>query len=350
MKKIFMIDIGGFQMTNYIVFPDLYKGSALLDVADNLKKEIKKYNLDIKIIGFSGRLMEIPSGDLDKPDAFFNHNIVVLKRLKRLLKDKDKILFVDFFQPGLALLKYYLDGNFKNVKFGSLFHGASFIEGDFFRENRWMKNFELGLLEIMDVVYVPSDYAKNFFNKFESKRKVKVFSFGFNPEEFKCNLSRKKEYDVIIPHRWSWDRDPLIIKKIVEELPEVKFAISGYGIFSNDKKLKDMFISIIQKENVTNLGVKSGKSHYKDLNNSKIVLATRDSFGYSIRKAIACGCVPLATNNSSYPEFLDKENLFNNIRGAKKKIREFLKIYPNNYRKVKKTEFIKILEDFFENE
>lgn len=350
MKKIFMTDIGGFQMTNYIVLPDLYKGSALLDISDNLKKEIKKYNLDVKIIGFSGRLIEIPSGDLDKPETFFNHNIKILKKLKKLLKNDDKVLFIDFFQPGLMLLKYYLDGNSKNVKFGSLFHGASFIEGDFFKENKWMKNFELGLLEIMDAVYVSSDYIKNFFNDFESKEKVKVYPFGFNPNKFKCDLNKEKLYDVIIPHRWSWDRDPLIIKKIIEELPGVKFAISGYGKFSNDEKLKKIFTSIIQKDNVTNLGVKSGKLHYKDLNNSKIVLATRDSFGYSIRKAIACGCIPLATNYSSYPEFLSKENLFDNLEEAKEKIRKFLEIYPNNYKNVKKTEFLEILEDFFENE
>lgn len=350
MKWTFMIGIGDFQMTNYLVFPDLYKGSALLDVSNNLKKEIKKYNLDIKIIGFSGRLIEISNGDLDEPETFFNHNIKVLKILKRSLRNKDKVLFVDFFQPGLTLLKYYLDGYSKNVKFGSLFHGASFIEGDFFKENKWMKNFELGLLGIMDTVYVPSDYIKKFFNDFKSKEKIKVYPFGFNPDKFKCDLSKEKLYDVIIPHRWNWDRDPLVIKKIIEELPEVKFAISGYGGFSNDEKLKKIFTSITQKNNVTNLGVKSGKLHYKDLNNSKIVLATRDSFGYSIRKAIACGCVPLATNYSSYPEFLSKENLFNNIEEAKEKIRKFLEIYPNNYKNVKKTEFLKILEDFFENE
>ncbi len=332
-------------MVNYIIFPDLYKGSALLDITRGLEKEIKKYNLNIKLIKFSGRLKEIKSGDLDEPEIFFNHNVKTVKKLRKLLSNGDKVLFVDFFQPCLELLKYYLDGRSIKIKFGSLFHGASFVKGDYFENRNWMKNFDLGILEIMDVVYAPSYYTAKLFDRLQ--KKVKVFPFGFNPDEFKYNLDKNKSYDVIIPHRWGWDRDPSIVNKIINSLPEVKFAISGYGRYSKDKKLKEMFLELTKKKNVVDLGIKSGETHYKDLVKSKIVFATKDSFGYSIRKAISCGCIPVAREDYSYPEFLDRENLFNNIEEAKMKIKYFLKRYPKDYKRIKKTEFRKILKDFF---
>ncbi|MCK4662608.1 MAG: glycosyltransferase [Bacteroidales bacterium] len=337
-------------MSNYIVYPDLYKGSALSDIINSISKDVMKYNVQVKYVTFSGKVKEIPNGNIDNPDVFFTHNIKVLKKLKKTLKNKDKVLFIDFFQPGLGLLKYYLEGNLIVIKFGSLFHGASFIQEDFFKEKFWLKNFELGLLDIMQVIYVPSAYTANFFTNIVSSNRIKVFPFGFDPGEFKCNLNTEKIYDVIIPHRWSWDKNPLLIKEIIEGLPDVKFAISGYGKYSKDDKLRDMFLSLIKKENVINLGIKSGIFHYKDLNNAKIVLATRDSFGYSIRKAIACGCVPLATNSCAYPEFINKNNLFNNVEEAIMKINEFIKIYPHNYQNIKKTEFKDLLKDFFEND
>lgn len=337
-------------MVNYIVFPDLYQGSALLDIVNEIKEEVKKYKIKVKFVKFSGKLKKIKSGDLDDPEIFFSHNIHIMKELRRVLKNKDKVLFIDFFQPCLSLLKYYLDSTSKRIKFGSLFHGASFVEGDFFEGNEWMRNFDLGIIEIMDTIYVPSKYIAKQFDEIGYKKKIKVLPFGFNPYKFKCNLEKDKLYDVIIPHRWSWDRDPVLVKELIVNSPNIKFAISGYGKYSKDVKLRNIFMTLIKKDNVINLGVRSGKIHYTDLAKSKIVIAMKDSFGYSIRKAIACGCVPLVKKGSSYAEFLDKENQFEDVKEVKLKIEDFLRNYPKDYKKIKKTEFRKILEDFFNND
>lgn len=345
-----MIDTGGIAMSNYIVFPDLYKGSALLDIINEIKKDINTYKINAQYITFSGRLKEIRSGDLDNPDTFFKHNIKVLKYLTKTLKNNDKVLFIDFFQPGLSLLKYYLDGYSKNIKFGSLLHGSSLIEEDFFEGRTWMRNLELSLLDIMHVIYVPSNYLAFSFNQINTTNKIKVLPFGFSPEDFVCNLNNEKKYDVIIPHRWSWDNNPAFIIEIIESMPQIKFAISGYGKFSKDTKLREMFTVITKKDNVFNLGIKSGLSHYKDLETAKIVLALRDTFGYSIRKAIASGCIPLALNAFAYPEFLNKHNLFNNVAEACLKIEEFVKTYPKYYKNIPKTGFKEILVDFFEHD
>ncbi len=336
-------------MTNYLIFPDLYEGSALTDISLKLEKEILNQKIDVKIIKFDGEIKKLKNGKLDDPLIFLNHNLVVLNKLKASLEEGDKILFIDFMQLGLGLLRYFLDGQCKKVKFGSLFHGASFVKGDYFENCSWMKNFDKGLIDLMDSIYVPSNYTSSFFEK-SARNKIKTFSFEFNPNSFHCNLEEDKKYDVIIPHRWSWEKNPKFYRDLIKSLPYVNFAISGFGEFSEDEKLKKLFKEIISLKNVTNIGALTGKEFYQELENSKIVLGTQDTFGYSLREAISCGCIPLAIKDYCYPDFLDEKYLFTSLEESKKKIILFLQNYPNDYFKLKSTTFKEILEDFYKNE
>jgi hypothetical protein len=331
-------------MTNYLVIPDLYEGSALTTISDKIRKEISTEGLHIQIVDFREDFTLIKSGVLDDPDIFFDHNLYVLKTLKDILKDGDRVLFIDFFQPGLELLFYYLASTSKKIRIGSLFHGASFVPHDFFNKFKWMENFDKGLIDLMDRIYVSSKSVKNLFL---NSSNVKYFSYGFNPTEFECDLKAKKEYDVIIPHRWSWEKNPLFYKQLILEMPEIVFAISGFGEFSEDKKLKELFSEIVSRDNVVNLGIKPYKEHLEDLSRAKVVLGTQDLFGYSIREAISSGCIPLCINNFVYPEFLEETYLFNNLEEAKKKLYKFIKDYPLDYKNIPETKFKPILEDFY---
>ena len=255
------------------------------------------------------------------------------------------MLFVDFFQPGLELLYYYLESSSIKIKIGSLFHGANFVPHDFFNKFPWMKNFDRGLIDLMEAIYVSSEAAKRYF---PDKEKVKVFEYAFNPREYNCAFNNKK-YDVIIPHRWSWEKNPKLYKKIIKDMPEITFAISGFGEFSGDKKLKKLFLEVSSYDNVINLGVKNDKEHKEDLTHAKVVLGTQDLFGYSVREAISSGCIPVCINDFAYPEFLGEKYLFDDEVGAKEKISSFVKNYPNNYPKIIETKFDDIINNFYEN-
>jgi len=335
-------------MSDILVLPDLYTGSALTRISTLLKKTIDESDLEIKVIDFTGPLTTIKSGDLDDPEIFFNHNVSTLLNLKNEVKNGDNILFADFFQPGLGMLQYYLDGCNKKVKYGALFHGASILNCDYYQEKKWMNNFELGMLNLMDKVYVPSKYAANNLNKFIKNSKVRVFPYGFDPSEYACNLNANtKEFDVIIPHRWSWEKNPQFWGKLVKAMPKTQFAISGFGAESTDYKLKEIFKSTISQKNITDLGVTDEKNHIYDLSRAKIVLATQDLFGYSYREAMACGCIPVVIDDFCYPEFVPKTHRFQNLEGATQLIDKFVKTYPDKYLKPKKYSFGEILEDFY---
>src|SRR3989338_1590738 len=223
-----MIDMETMQMTNYLVFPDLYEGSALTEISKHLKNEMNLLDIEGKIIHFKGEISRLNSENLDDPNVFFEHNVNVLIELKQKLRNGDKVLFVDFFQPSLELLYYCLDSSSIKVKFGSLFHGASFIPEDFFNKYRWMNNFDKGIVDLMDVVYVPCEFVKKFFDV-SNLKKIKCFSYFFDPEKFECNLSKNKKYDVIIPHRWSKEKNPEFFCSLASEMPYVVFAVSGFG-------------------------------------------------------------------------------------------------------------------------
>ncbi len=334
-------------MSNILVCPNLYNGSALTEVTRELIKTINENKLDIKIIKFKGPMTTLKTGCLDDPDIFFDHSIKTIEELKKIVKKSDKILFVDSFQLGIGLLHYYTENKNIDVKYGGLFHGASFVKNDFFSKVKWVRNFEYGMLDLMDKVYTASNYAASFFNK-RFKHKIKVIPFGFNANNFTPNLdSNKKEFDVILPFRWSWDRDPIFFKRLIERMPEIIFAIPGFGENENDPKLREIYQKIISKRNVINLGIKTGEEHYKNLKKSKVVVCAGDTFGYGFREAMACGCIPVLYNGSCYPEFIDKKYLFNNIEEAEKLIKDFLNNYPKDYIKPNSFSSLKILEDFY---
>ncbi len=331
-------------MTNYLVISDIYYGTALKNISDLLIEEIKKNKLNVKIINFNQGLFKVKDGQLGIPKIHLTHNLETIKILSQRLKNNDNVFFVDSLQLGIGLLKYFLGK--KKVKFGALFHGASFVKGDFFYDNKWLFPFEIGIFNLLDKIYAPSNFSAEFLNNLGLTDKVVTIPFGFSTEKFQCNFNDKK-YDVIIPHRWSWEKDPIFYRDLIKSMPKYRFAVSGFGEFTKDVNLKKIFLEIISLPNVTNLGIKSGKDHFDNLSKSKIVIGTQDTFGYSIREAISSGCIPVLRNDYCYPDFFEKKYLFNDIDEAIYKIERFIRSYPKYYRKINSFSFKEILNDFF---
>ena len=334
-------------MSNILVCPNLYKGSSLTEVTNDLIRTINENGLDIQVVNFKGPITTLKTGCLDDPDIFFKHAINIMNKLRDIIKEGDKILFVDSFQLGIGLIHYYTQNKNINVTYGGIFHGASFVKNDFFSNIKWVINFEYGMLSLMDSIYVASNYAASFFNN-NLKKKIKIIPFGFDADRFAPNTDiNKKEFDVILPFRWSWDRDPAFFEKLINRMPDVSFAIPGFGENEPDNKLRGIYKKIISRKNVIKLCIKTGDNHYNNLKKAKVVVSVRDTFGYGFREAMACGCIPVLYNGTCYPEFIDDKYLFNNINEAEILIRNFLKNYPKDYIKPKSFSSLKILEDFY---
>lgn len=336
-------------MKKLLVYPDLYEGSALTGISTDLKDCLSAMKKDVKVIQFNGKLTTLADGCLDDPDIFFRHNIETLAVLKDSVENGSNILFVDFLQLGIGLLLYYLKGKNKDVRIGSLFHGASFVSQDYYHEEEWLRPFEMAILETMDVVYAPSQYSTRFFPKdLIVNGKIRVFPFQFEPSRYVRNLDRDmKSFDVILPHRWSWDKKPEVMLEIIIANPDISFAITSSGAESSDRRLQEMYGLANQQPNVKNVGIRTGDEYYKLLQQARVVVALNDTFGYAYREAMASGCIPVLANSSSYPEEVPSDYLFDTIEEAGRKIHQFVGTYPTSFVEPKTYSFRPLLEDFY---
>jgi hypothetical protein len=338
-------------MKNIVVCPDLYQGSSLNTITHQVIQATKAMDINIAIVPFIQDKIELLDGSLDDPEIFFAHNIHALKNLSEIMDDRSQVLFLDFFQPSLALLHYYVEGKKMNVKYGALFHGATFIPEDFFSTRLWMKPFEIGVIELLDRVYVPSKYAVQFFPA-QARHKIRVFDYGFCVEDYERNLCpQNKCFDVVIPHRWSWDKGVEFYTELIRTMPEMRFIVSRLGITSKDIDLCGIYEEISGLKNVTVIGSTKSVTYLKALKQSKVVIAAnrQELFGYGFREAVASGCIPVCINQACYPEFVPSAHLFDEISEAVKLIKKFVTSYPDFYIDLTSTSFEDILEDFYEN-
>ncbi len=334
---------------NIIAIPPYYKGTSFEDIVDSLNIAKDKISCDIEFCGFAGKPLEntiMSEGALD--DSRFIDG--QWKLIKHIIKKKsffEKILFLDFFNPGIDLLRYALEQDREKIKIGSLIHGGSFVEDDFYNYN-WLRNFEVGWFDVNNVLYVPSYYLKKYCPE-NFKRKVKVKSWGL--DNFKPKKSSEKKWDVIFPHRLQRDKgvDKLIdiiqICKDVEFLittPQKQKFIAENSYYKKLCKIKNVkFLYEVNKENFAD-----------NLSQSRIVLscASQESFGYSIMKAVACGCIPVFPNQACYPEFFDKKYLYKTTEEAKALIGKALNEKYNFQvkKEITRFSFVPLLKDFFE--
>ena len=141
---------------DYLVAPILYDGSCFNDIIYGLIKSAKENNVELNYLCLSHK--KLKNQGLENPDEYFHDSIRKLSYLAQNLKNGDKVIFADFFCPGLDLINYYLVRKNISVLKIALLHGASFVDGDIYQEFEWLSNFEKGWLSIYDLIISPSQF------------------------------------------------------------------------------------------------------------------------------------------------------------------------------------------------
>jgi hypothetical protein len=317
---------------NYLVSPILYEGSCFNDIVKGLIKSANDNNLQLKIVNSQKGILT--TSGLDNPDEYFDNSINKLKSLAENLQTGDKVLFVDFFCPGLDLLEYYLSRNHIKVKKMALMHGGSFVNGDLFSEFKWMANFENGWFELFDKIICPSNFfLENIKHKNDDK--FLVIPWGID-DSVKSDFLGKKKYDVIFPHRLAKDKGIEDLIAIAKLLPTLKFCITGINrkaILNGDTLTKKYLNSIEKLKNIKIVGLEQPDKHLLTLRSSKIVLSTarQEGFGYAVIKSVQAGNIPVLPNRCCYKEYYLKKYRYSSITEAVDKIKLFLENYPKDY-------------------
>jgi len=340
------------RSANTIIIPPYYSGTSFEDIVGSLIVAAKKSKKNIRFMGYIKPLNNsITSQSTLDDNRYTEGQLGVLRKLIESSKGLDKVLFLDFFNPGLDLFKYSLVQTGDRVKIGSLLHGGSFVPGDIYNYN-WIKNFERGWMNVNDRIYASSRYLKNACPS-ELKKKVKIYPWGL--DSFKPKKSIVNNWDVIFPHRLQTDKGVLEFIEIVKLLPNVHFLVTSPLTHVN--LLKNVYYKkLIKSTNVEFAFQVDNKNIVNYLSQSKIVLSCsiQETFGYSVMKSVACGCYPILPNRACYPEFFTKKFRYDSIKEARDLITNILADaggkHQTSISKMSleaKFSFLPLLNDFF---
>lgn len=337
---------------NIIVIPPYYEGTSFQDIVESLKEASKKISLPIKFIGYDSPLKNNFNDEFLDDKKYVIGQSLLLKKIINI-GPVSKILFLDFFNPGIDLIKYFHEQQKYNCKYSVLLHGGSFLKHDLYPFG-WIKHFELGWFEIYDIVYTPSNFLATALPR-KLQEKTKVFPWGldnFMEQKYK----NAKTIDVIFPHRINSDKGIEDLINIISKMPDVKFVITSPQN-KNAFRKNCYYKSINNYKNAVFLFGQSEKEHIKTLSKAKVVLscAKQENFGYAVMKAVLSGCIPVLPNRLCYPEFFDDAFLYNNVKGAVDKIYSYLNQDMNkieqkmiiNKKKIRLFSFSNLLKDFF---
>lgn len=335
---------------NYFIVSPYYKGTAFEEIYKAIKKVIKSDKLNIQVVGFEKPIENRLSAGLLDDEEYTGKQARLLEKLLTL-KNPHNILFLDFFNPGIDLIKYSHLQKDLSCNMGALLHGGTFLEDDLYNMD-WLKNFELGWFDIYNKIYNPADFIRDSIpNKYINKLVTLPWGMdNFEPYAKETN----KQYDVVFPHRINKDKGIDDLLEIATRLKDVNFVITAK---QSSKVLKDnnYYEKLKGCSNIELLSDVSNKRHDKVLAQSKIILscAKQELFGYSIMKGVVSGCYPVLPNREVYPQYFSSEYLYENLEQACEIIEHALEKTPHadNLEQLKtriqKMSFSEILENFF---
>ncbi len=266
--------------------------------------------------------------------------------LKKLLSKKyDRILFIDFFNPGMELVRYFVEQTGQDIKMAALLHGGTFVEGDVY-EAEWVMKAEKLWGNLFDKIFVPSRYAYNQLPLY-IKDKASIHPWGMDDiiSEGFAKPYNQRMIDVIFPHRLNSDKGIDDLAAIARKLPQVTFIVTSpsplQGIIPPE--LKGI-------ENISYATCASTDDLHKVMGNAKLVLscAKQELFGYSVAEAVSLGCIPVVPNNQVYVDLYSEDALYHDIAEACSLIIERLTFSDKIFQSRIATSFLPLLNEFMD--
>lgn len=160
------------RVKNVIAVPPFYSGTSFVDIVENLRRAVAGSSLALQFIGDDYPLENKLTGD------FLDNKEYVLgqwKLIQELINfgKVEKILFLDFFNPGLSLLRYFHEQQGYTCTYGALLHGGTFLSHDLYSW-QWLKNVEIAWADIYNSIYASSLFLKKETPS-SFRNKVKIF-------------------------------------------------------------------------------------------------------------------------------------------------------------------------------
>ncbi len=328
------------------VTPCYYTGTSFERIYNSIHQIIKQRNLPIDVYIDKIYPNTLKPGELDDVRYEKSQAETIKYLLSKKCSKYNKILFIDFFNPGVELVRYMSDHANNEIKIAALLHGGTFIQGDLYSD-KWVSCAEKTWAEIYDRIYVPSQYAQSQIpSDIASKAVVKPWGMDNINQSNYAKPYENRTIDVVFPHRLNTDKGIDDFIKISHMMPKTNFVITTPTEINNTTTN-----NLASQKNITFITCKDTDDLYKILGSSKIVLscAKQELFGYSIAEACRLGCVPILPSSQVYKELYDKNSLYEDLPQCIAMITDVLsKNLSINFNNDLKTSFEPLLSDFLQ--
>jgi len=165
------------------------------------------------------------------------------------------------------------------------------------------------ILKNADAIIAISEFSRNEISNYSSTDNVELIFNGYDEKLFRPG-GKKDDVVITIAYANSWKTvrlkglDTFVLS--ARYLPDLKFAV--IGVFGEAKRL----LQAIAPPNVVIVGPVTKEKIVAFCQNAKIYcqLSYRESFGVALVEAMACGCIPVVTDNSSHPEIVGNTGLY----------------------------------------
>lgn len=237
----------------------------------------------------------------------------IVEFLNLQLKDDDILLLNDISYPGLFANVLYFK---RPKKCFAICHASSKNKLDFFASDRKSKRLiELGHSKLFKYVFVATNYHKEKLGW----NNIKVTALPKDPFSKKIR-GINKHIQIMSASRPG-------LQKVNKKL---------------EKKVRQIFRTPIIRRNS-----RTWKEYQIFLAKSKVVLITckEETFSYQVLDAIKQDAIPIAPNNFSFPELLNKEYLYSTSEELLQKIELAL----NGDLKLPELKNIKLINSFYKN-
>jgi len=213
------------------------------------------------------------------------------KMLRRFdeVKDGDVIFTWDFWHPGLECLAYARSFLGKKFFLAGIAHSGTYDPWDLTHQlgmEEYGKSFEEGWLNILDKIFVATDYHRRLILGARNVDPKKLVITGL-PVDIKHLFS----------FRTPWE----------ERLNQIIFTgrkskEKGYDLVLN---LKEKGLPIVV---ALDYGL-SKKAYHELLGSSKVVFAPsqQETFGYGVVEGICAGCIPVVPDRLSFQDYVISE-------------------------------------------
>jgi hypothetical protein len=201
----------------------------------------------------------------------------------QIITKNDILFFHDLWFPGIEQIKYVSDLLDLNLKITGCLHAGCYDPNDFLYQKNlgyWAVHFEHMLFQIVDKIFVATNYHKDLIlkNRSINPDKIKITGFPIFP---KSKNIHKKQPLIVFPHRKDPEKNPELFDELKCNLPNKDWScVSTF----DQAKTKDDYYNILESSCIA------------------VSFSDQETWGIAMIEAVFADCLPLVPDKLSYQE------------------------------------------------